>query len=108
MAFYNPTNRQARELIPGVSIRTFWGDEMLVSVVDLDANAHIPRHSHPHEQSGMVLTNEIELTIDQETRIVTPGEVYIIPGGVDHEVRTSNEPAKLMEVFSPVREEYKY
>ncbi|GAH02522.1 unnamed protein product, partial [marine sediment metagenome] len=30
------------------------------------------------------------------------------PGGVDHEVQVGGTPAKVLDIFSPVRKEYKY
>ena len=36
------------------------------------------------------------------------GDIYVVPGGVEHEVSRCDAGARLFEVFSPVREEYKY
>ncbi len=108
MFFHNPSQRQAKELLPGINARTFWGEKMLVAVADLDPHTHLPMHSHPHEQVGIVLEGEIEFTVAGEVRRLQPGDVYVIPGGVEHEARTFDQPVKVMDVFSPVREEYKY
>lgn len=108
MPFYNPDERQAKELFPGIFTRTFWGDKILVSLLDMEPHGNVPFHSHPHEQVGMVLEGELELTIDGETRLLTPGQVFVIPGGVEHRARTHDKPAKAIDIFSPVREEYKF
>ncbi|MBL7164074.1 MAG: cupin domain-containing protein [Anaerolineales bacterium] len=108
MTFYNPNQRQPKELVPGINARTFWGEKMLLAVVDLDPNSHLPLHSHPHEQVGTVIQGQMEMTIDDETRLLQPGDVYVIPGGVEHEARTFDEPVKVVDIFSPVRDEYKY
>ena len=81
---------------------------MMTVIVELDANATLPRHNHPHEQGGIVLKGELDFTIGGETRLLHPGDLYIIPGGVDHEVQVGGTPAKVLDIFSPVREEYKY
>jgi quercetin dioxygenase-like cupin family protein len=81
---------------------------MLAAVVDLDPNVHLPRHSHPHEQLGIVIEGQIEFIIADQKKVLNPGEVYLIPGGVEHEARTFDLPVKVLDVFSPVREEYKY
>jgi quercetin dioxygenase-like cupin family protein len=107
MSFCNIEEREAKELVPGVQIRTFWGEKMLLSVVNLEANAIVPTHSHPHEQCGTVITGEMNLTIAGETRTLKPGDSYIIPGGVEH-AATASVPALVLDVFSPVREEYQY
>jgi quercetin dioxygenase-like cupin family protein len=101
-------NRQAKEVVPGVRLRTFWGDEMLVSIADLEPGAVLPAHSHPHEQVGHVISGEIEITIDGEPRLVRPGDTFIIPGGVEHGVQVGSAPAQVLDVFSPVREDYQF
>jgi quercetin dioxygenase-like cupin family protein len=106
--FFDSAGRTPKELLPGIAVRTFWGERMLLSLVDLAANAIIPPHSHPHEQIGMVVHGEMELTIDGETRKVKVGDVYVVPGGIEHGVRMGPEPCQVVETFAPVREEYKF
>jgi quercetin dioxygenase-like cupin family protein len=106
--FCDLENREAKEIAPGVHIRTFWGDKILLSVVDLAANAVVPAHSHPHEQAGTAISGEFELTIGGETRWLKPGDTYIIPGGVEHGARTGDAPVQILDIFSPVRQDYQY
>ncbi len=101
-------NRESKEMLPGVKIRTFWGKEMLLSLVDIDANTTIPMHSHLHEQAGTVISGELEMTISGEKRVFKEGETYIITGNIQHSAVTGDKPAQVLDIFSPVREEYKY
>jgi len=106
--FCDLESRETKEIAPGVHIRTFWGNEMLLSTADLDANAIVPIHSHPHEQAGVVISGRIELTIGGETHWLKPGDTYIIPGGVEHGAMTGDAPARVLDIFSPVRDDYQY
>jgi quercetin dioxygenase-like cupin family protein len=106
--FFDSAARTPKELLPGIHSRTFWGDRMLLSLVDLAPNAAIPPHSHPHEQLGLVVHGEMELTIAGETRVVKEGDVYVVPGDVVHSVWMAGEPCQVVETFAPVREEYKF
>ncbi len=108
MYFYSADERQAKTLFEGITARTFWGDKMLLSLVELAVNAVVPPHSHPHEQTGIVLEGEATFTVGGETKTLKPGDMYVIPGGVEHTVVTGNAPAKALDIFSPVREDYKY
>jgi quercetin dioxygenase-like cupin family protein len=108
MYYHDPSTRAPKELVPGIIARTFWGEKMLTAVVDLDPNTELPMHNHPHEQMGIVIEGEIEFTIDGEVKVLKPHEVYVIPGGTEHAARTFDQPVKVMDIFSPVREEYKY
>jgi quercetin dioxygenase-like cupin family protein len=107
MYFCDVENRETMEIMPGVRIRSFWGDRMLVCAVELDEGAVVPAHSHPHEQAGTVIAGQMELTIGDETRVVEPGDVWLIPGEVEHKA-IARRPTRLFEQFSPVREAYKY
>lgn len=108
MYFYNPQDREPKELLPGIIARTYWGENMLAAVVDLDPKVELPLHSHPHEQLGIVIVGVIQFTVAGEIKTLRPGDVYVIPGGVEHSARTFDDPVQVMDVFSPVREAYKY
>lgn len=108
MYFYSAQDRTAKTLAPGVVARTMWGDKMLMSLVDLAAHSVVPLHSHPHEQVGIVIKGELTFTIGGETKTLHAGDLWVIPGGVEHMVVTGSEDAQALDVFSPVREEYKF
>ena len=108
MYFYDPKSRESKDIAAGIHVRTFWGSNLMMAVVDLDANAVLPQHTHPHEQGGIVISGEVELTIDRETRKLSPGDIYIIPGGVEHSASTGSQPAQLLDIFAPAREDLKY
>ena len=108
MYFCDLENRAAKEVAPGIRIRTFWQEKMLISMVELDANAVLPMHSHEHEQCGVVVSGGFTLTIAGETRTLKPGDSYIVPGNIEHGATVGEQGARVMEVFAPVREEYKY
>jgi len=108
MPFFDLDARARKAVVPGIDIRTFWGEEMLLSVADLEPNAVLPVHSHPQEQGGVILSGELMLTIDGETRVLHAGDMYIAPGGVEHSGVAGPEGCVALDIFSPVREEYKY
>jgi len=45
----------------------------------LDQGAVLPRHKHPHEQTGYLVSGRIELTIGAETHEVSAGDSWCIP-----------------------------
>ena len=68
--------------------------------------AEVPLHHHPHEQAGMLIKGQVQLTIGDETRICEAGSLFIIPPNVPHRAVAVNGPAVVLDVFSPVREDY--
>lgn len=108
MPFHNPTNRETKEISPGIQARTFWGDNMLSAIVELEANAILPAHHHPHEQISYILEGELEFDLDGETQTVRPGDVVVIHSNVPHTVKVGSSHARVLDTFSPIREDLKY
>lgn len=108
MYFYSPEERESKTLFGDITARTFWGEKMLISLVDLPAHSVVPMHSHPHEQVGMMIQGEATFTVGGETRLLKTGDIWVIPGGVEHMVVAGDAPGLALDVFSPVRERYKY
>jgi quercetin dioxygenase-like cupin family protein len=106
--FCDLENRPPKQLAPGVTAKTFWGDKMLLSLVEFEPKAVVANHSHMHEQTGVVLEGDLTFTIGGQKRVVRPGDMYVIPGGVEHSAVAETGRVKALDVFSPVREEYKY
>lgn len=108
MPFVDISNRERKTIVEGVVTRTFWGENMLLGVVELDANAVIPAHAHPHEQSTIVLQGELEMDIEGEKRWMKAGDIVIIPGNARHSVIVGPVASRVVDVFSPAREDMKY
>ena len=108
MPFYDPTTRTSKELVPGLTIRPFWGEHILVGVVHIEPYTVLPSHSHPHEQCSYILEGEPEFILGGERRTMHPGELVVIPGGVEHSLIAGPQPVRLLDMFSPVREDLKF
>jgi len=94
-------------MLPGVTRRTLTaGDKMMLIEVRLEPGAVVPMHTHPHEQTGYVVSGHMRLQIAGDTLDLDPGDAYLIPGGVEHEA-TALDPLVIVDVFSPPREEYR-
>ena len=94
------------EMFPGVVRRTLVsGDNVTLVQITLSPGAEVPQHTHPHEQAGPVADGEIHLEIGDQEWKLGPGASYLIPSDAPHFVRAIDA-ATLIEVFSPVREEF--
>jgi quercetin dioxygenase-like cupin family protein len=78
----------------------------MLSYLEMDPGAEVPLHSHPHEQGGILVSGRLQLTIGDETRVVEAGSLFLIPPGVPHRAVACDGPAVILDVFSPVREDY--
>ncbi|MEE8336771.1 MAG: cupin domain-containing protein, partial [Dehalococcoidia bacterium] len=93
-------------MFPGVVRRTLVsGDNLTLVEVRLSADSEVPEHTHPHEQAGHVASGRVNFRIGETEHALGPGDPYLIPGDLPHYVRAF-EATTLIEVFSPVREEF--
>lgn len=82
-----------------------YGDKTLMSEFRMQKGALLPQHSHPHEQTGYLVSGKIQLTIGDQTFSVEPGDSWCVHGGIEHHAEIL-EDSIAIEVFSPVREDY--
>ena len=106
MPFINIKDFEPIELVPGAKVRTPYGENIMLSYLEMEEGSVVPTHRHPHEQAGMLLTGKMELTIGDETRVCLPGDMFIIPPNTPHTAKPVDGPATLLDIFSPVREDY--
>ena len=106
MAFINLQDLPVLKPVDGVKMQTPHGEKLMLSRVEIEEGSEVPLHSHPHEQGGILLSGKMELTIGEETRVCSPGDLYLIPGGVPHRAVAIGGPVVALDVFSPIREDY--
>ena len=96
-----------RELAPGLTARIFVGDHAMLSVVTIEPNAEGQVHSHPQEQWGVLLEGDAVRIQDGEEIPVKAGDFWRTPGGVPHGLRAGPQGARVLDIFSPPRDEYR-
>ena len=58
------------------------GDQTQLMRFHLTAGHELPRHAHPNEQTGFLISGRISLVVGDEEYEVGPGDSWSIPGGV--------------------------
>ena len=97
----------ARKLAEGIDTRIFVGEQAMLSVVTLEPHSEGQIHSHPQEQWGVLLEGECIRIQDGEEVHMRAGDFWHTPGGVSHGIRTGDRGAKVLDIFSPPRDEYR-
>lgn len=90
-----------------VAARTYAGEHLQLSLVDIPPGGVVEWHSHPHEQIGVLLTGTATFFIGDESKDLGPGDFYLMPGGVPHRVVAHETPVQALDVFHPPRDEYR-
>ena len=100
------TDIAPKEIMPGYHGKMIHAQNMTLAFWEADEGAAVPEHSHMNEQIMQVLEGRFELTLDGATKIYEPGTLIIIPPHMPHS-GVALTPCKILDVFSPAREEYK-
>ena len=94
------------EIVKGVHLKTMvYGESTLMTEVKMEKGAVIPPHQHPHEQTGYLVSGHMDFLVNGAHIIAKPGDSWNIAGDVEHGA-TALEESLVVEVFSPVREDY--
>jgi quercetin dioxygenase-like cupin family protein len=72
--------------INGLSSYLLQGKEQQLLFMEFENNVVVPDHSH-ESQWGVVLSGEIELTIEGRKNIFKKGDTYFIPAGAKHSAK---------------------
>ena len=65
-----------------------------------------PPHSHPHEQVSYVADGEIIFVMDDRQTRLGPGDMFLVPSGKPHSIRQLTEHVRLVDCFTPIREDF--
>lgn len=97
---------QFRPLIDGVEMRPLsFGEKTILCEFNLEKGYRIPPHSHPNEQTGYLVSGQLNFRIGDEWQIAKAGDSWCIAENVEHEVEIL-ENSVVLELFSPVRPDY--
>lgn len=65
-----------------------------------------PPHAHPHEQVSYVVEGEILFVMDDQQTHLRPGDMFLIPSGRPHSIQQLTEHVRLVDCFTPIREDF--
>jgi quercetin dioxygenase-like cupin family protein len=109
MSTYFPTPAEcaSHTIFPGVTLKTCAAEKMMMSLATLQPQSVVAEHSHPHEQVGFVIEGRVTFHIGGESKTLRPGDMFRIPGNVKHRVVALDEGARVLDIFCPIREDYR-
>jgi len=97
---------QPKWLAPGVTSHYAHGEKATFGFVELKKGSHVPLHHHMHEQITYIIEGQLDMIIGGVACSLTDGMYHIIASDVPHSAVAITD-CKLIDVFGPVREEYK-
>ena len=103
---FNLETVPVREVMPGFRGQFVHSASMTFAYWTIENGAVLPAHSHLHEQVVNMLDGDLELVVDGTAHRLAKGDVFVIPGHAVHSGRALAD-CRVLDVFSPVREDYR-
>ncbi|ADY51763.1 Cupin 2 conserved barrel domain protein [Pseudopedobacter saltans DSM 12145] len=82
-----------------------YDDQIMLVKAKFEAGAVGTLHQHPHVQVTYVESGVFEMTIGEEKKIIKKGDGYYVPPHAIHGC-VCVEPGILIDVFTPLREDF--
>jgi quercetin dioxygenase-like cupin family protein len=95
-----------KEIAPGFFSKLIHTDNNTINFIEVKAGCTVPRHQHVHQQCAFVIEGKFELIVNDVPQVLEPGIFAVVPSNVWHS-GTAITDCKLVDFFSPVREDYR-
>ena len=83
------------------------GEKMTIALVTFEPHSATEAHRHENEQFAFVLSGRLEFQVEGVPVVVQGGEVMHLASNEWHGARSLEEPAVVLDVFSPPRDDWK-
>ena len=95
-----------KNVAPGITVHVMAAGKALMQCwVSMKKGTVLPVHSHPHEQSSLIIRGRIVWTVDGREREGPPGSCVIFAPNQPHGLLVV-EDCLIADAFTPVREDY--
>lgn len=99
-------NEAKKRTFKGVALDSLAvGEKSMVAKMNYIEGNFATLHQHPHEQSGYVISGKYRMVLDGQVYELNPGDSYAIPGNTPHSFEVL-EGGEVIDVFTPIREDY--
>ena len=102
----NWSNVTIERLGEGIERQMIVGEKVMVCRLRFAPHIVTPAHDHPHEQITLVERGLVLFTIGNEQRVAQAGDVLHFPSGTWHGATMLDEEVILVDIFSPIREDF--
>ena len=94
----------------GTTRRVVYTKNLMMAVIDITSGPWEepePYHSHPHEQIACIAEGEIIFYCEgREEAHLKEGDTYAIPSGLKHTIKALTASVRLIDCFTPIREDF--
>ena len=91
---------------PGIKRQMVVGQNVMMVRFTFEPFLVTAEHTHPHEQMTLIIKGKVKFIIDGEVHILTAGDVLHFPPFNRHGATMLEEEVVLIDIFSPIREDF--
>ena len=106
MYFHSKNELPSKEIQPGITLRSVYLENTMMTIFDLQPGSRIPLHKHPHEQISYVAKGSLKMTVAGQAKVMQEGDIAVIPPNVEHEAEVGDEQTLALDAWHPIREDY--
>ena len=96
----------AERVAEGIERQIVYGDKLMVCRLRIAPGVVTAPHTHPHEQITMVEKGRVKYIVAGVEQIVSTGDMLHFPPHVEHGATMLDEEVILVDIFTPVREDF--
>jgi quercetin dioxygenase-like cupin family protein len=96
----------AQRIADGIERQMIVGQRLMICRLTIGPHVDTPTHSHPHEQMTLVEKGRVRFTIGGQAREAVAGDVLHFPPNVVHGATMLDEEVVLIDIFTPIREDF--
>jgi quercetin dioxygenase-like cupin family protein len=100
------TTIRVEQVADGIERQMIWGDRLMVCRLRIAPHVVTPVHAHPHEQITIVERGRVRFVVSGAEHESSPGDVLHFPSQCSHGATMLDEEVVLIDIFSPVRDEF--
>jgi quercetin dioxygenase-like cupin family protein len=94
--------RDSWEFVDGVRLHAIGGEQVLLCRVEYAPGKQVPWHAHEDtEQVMWIVDGEVEMTVEEETTTLRPGDVAVVTRGRHHKLYSADG-VTFIEALAPV------
>ena len=107
MTYFRTDDLPPTEMLPGVTRRAAYLDDLMITIVDLEPQSVVPEHHHPHQQISWIVSGSMEFDLDGDRKVLSAGDGVLIPPDTPHAAVVLDEPCRALDAWNPVRDDYR-
>jgi quercetin dioxygenase-like cupin family protein len=93
-------------LAEGIERQMMWGERVMLCRLRFAPHVTTAVHSHPQEQFTLVEKGRVLFIVDGQQRVASAGDLLHFPSGIQHGATILEDEVVLIDIFSPVREDF--